>query len=214
MQRLDEQCAYLHEIVRRLLRYNFPPPDEGIPANGLYFIFEAGEVCHGDDRIVRVGSHTGNGNLAARLREHVTVNKDRSVFRKNIGRALLCRDNDPFLKDWNFDLTKRVDRDRYGHLVDKTKQHEVEQAVSNHISRAMSFRVVGAANRELALQLERRCIATISLCGACRASPNWLGRSSPNRKIRDSGLWQVQHLYVEPLSTEDLEILDAATGRA
>ncbi len=212
MQRPDEQCAYIHQIVRRLARHNFPPPDDGIPANGLYFIFEAGEIGHGDDRIVRVGSHTGRGNLAARLKEHISLNKDRSIFRKNMGRALLCRDGDPFLKEWNLDLTKRTDRDKYMHLIDQAKQGQVEQAVSEHILGAMSFCVVGTANRELALRLEQGCIATISLCGACCASPSWLGRFSPNPKIRESGLWQVQHLYGEPLSAGDLRMLEAPTG--
>jgi len=31
----------------------------------------------------------------------VNENKDRSIFRKNIGRALLNKDNDPFIEQWN-----------------------------------------------------------------------------------------------------------------
>jgi hypothetical protein len=49
-------------------------------------MFEAGESGHGTDRIVYVGTHTGPGNLPARLAEHfVRENKDRSIFRGNIG---------------------------------------------------------------------------------------------------------------------------------
>jgi hypothetical protein len=36
------------------------------------------------------------------LKEHfVNENKDRSIFRKNIGRALLNKDNDYFIEQWN-----------------------------------------------------------------------------------------------------------------
>jgi hypothetical protein len=64
--------------------------------NGIYVLFERGEECHDGGRIVRVGTHTGDGQLRSRMLQHfVNENKDRSIFRKNIGRALLNRDRDP-----------------------------------------------------------------------------------------------------------------------
>src|SRR6266851_6820386 len=93
-------CAQLHEVVLSLPRYQFPVSEDQLPANGIYFIFEKGESGHHSDRIVRIGSHTGAGNLPARLREHITLNKDRSIFRKHIGRAILKRDKDPYLSVW------------------------------------------------------------------------------------------------------------------
>ncbi len=194
--------------MRRLERHRFPPPDKGIPVNGVYFMFETGETGHEGERIVRIGSHTGDGNLAARLREHITQNKDRSIFRKNIGRALLSRDHDPFLEAWNLDMTKRIDRDRYEHLVDPAKQGKVEQAVSDYIEKHVSVSVVAAPSRDIALKLECLCIATVSLCASCSPSPGWFGNSSPKPKIRESGLWQEQHLCGQPLTVEDLRMIE------
>ena len=63
--------------------------------NGVYILFEKNESGHNGDRIVRIGSHTGNDNLVKRLEEHfLKENKDRSIFRKNIGRALLNKNSD------------------------------------------------------------------------------------------------------------------------
>ena len=95
--------------------------------NGVYFLFERSELGHGGMRIVRIGSHTGADKLPSRMAEHTTKNKDRSIFRKNIGRALLNKAGDPFLEQWNFDLTSRANRARYGPLVGATRQSQVEE---------------------------------------------------------------------------------------
>lgn len=202
----DAVCAELHELVNTLERHAFPPSAR-VPANGIYFVFEREERAHGKDRIVRVGSHTGRGNLAARLAEHVTHNKDRSIFRKNIGRALLNRAHDPFLQSWNLDLTSRANRDRYGASVDFEKQGRVESEVTAHIKGSMSVAVVGFADAAEALSFERLCIGTLSACATCQPSPAWLGSFSPEARIRESGLWQVQHLHEPGLSPEDLAAL-------
>jgi len=66
-------------------------------------------LAHSTDRIVRIGTHTGNNKLWFRLKEHLIENKDRSIFRKNIGRALLNKDNDCFIEHWNKkNLTKKI----------------------------------------------------------------------------------------------------------
>jgi hypothetical protein len=198
----EDICDRLHNLVRMLPRFQFTQVDSTIPANGVYFIFEVGEFGHKGDRIVRIGSHTGTGNLANRLSEHVTLNKDRSIFRKNIGRALLNMKQDPFLRFWELDLTKKVERARHEHLVDKNLQQSVEEAVSKYVASNLSYAVVGA--EQDALHLERKCIGTISRCTKCSASGEWLGRHSPKPKIRASGLWQVQHLHCEGLGESEL----------
>ena len=40
-------------------------------------------------------------------------NKDRSIFRKNIGRAILNKENDSFLEKWEIDLTPKEAREKY-----------------------------------------------------------------------------------------------------
>ena len=42
-----------------------------VPPNGVYVLFEMGEEGHGGERIVRIGTHTGQNNLAPRIREHL-----------------------------------------------------------------------------------------------------------------------------------------------
>lgn len=211
----DPSCATLHALVSRLPRFEFPPPPREVASNGLYFVFERGEVAHGGDRIVRIGSHTGSGNLLARLREHVTHNKDRSIFRKNIGRALLARSGDPFLEDWNRDLTSHAARVRYAGRIDEVKQAEVERQVTHYIRANLTFSLVATPSPDVALALEKRCIATVASCPACHASAPWLGNDSPVAAIRESGLWQLQHLRGEALDADSVAELErcAALGR-
>ena len=93
----------LHQILNQQRRFKYPFEEQEhlIPSNGIYCIFEKGERYGDNDRIVRVGSHTGNNKLLTRLKEHfIKTNKDRSIFRKNIGRALLHKANDPYLSIW------------------------------------------------------------------------------------------------------------------
>jgi hypothetical protein len=104
--------------------------DHRVPANGVYFVFESGEEGHVGKRIVRIGSHTGKGNLASRLREHVRLNKDRTIFRKHVGRALLPQDKNPYLALWDLDLIAKKAREEHGHRVDKRKQATIGTAVS------------------------------------------------------------------------------------
>src|SRR5690606_13641211 len=120
-------CTKLHQIIQNLPRFSFPFDATAIPKNGIYFLFERDEFGHDGERIVRIGTHTGDNQLPSRLQQHfVTENKDRSIFRKNIGRAILAKNNDPYSVDWEFDRTSRVNREKYG-LGDREKQSKIEQ---------------------------------------------------------------------------------------
>jgi hypothetical protein len=155
---------------------------------------------------VRVGTHTGTGQLRSRLRQHFLVeNKDCSIFRKNIGRALLNRDHDPFLPIWELDRTSRLAREK--HVIDLDHQTAIEANVSQYIQEHFTFIVFRVDEKAKRLELESKMISTVSLCDECRPSPQWLGLFSPKDKIRTSGLWLVNELYKEPLSSTDLEAL-------
>ncbi len=215
---MSEICQQLHDLFNGLFRYRFPFDELAIPRNGIYILFEEGERAHGADRIVRVGTHTGDNQLRSRLKQHfVNENKDRSIFRKNIGRAMLNLVEDPFLEQWNWDLTTRRAKETYGHLVDWDKQKEVERRVTEYIQGHFSFVVFEVTGKTQRLKFESRIISTVSRCDACRPSDNWLGLHSPKRKIRQSGLWLVNELYKEPLSEAEfaeLEALVYKTGRS
>jgi hypothetical protein len=201
-------CESLHQWFNGLKKYSFPFIQNEIPKNGIYILFEKGEFAHSINRIVRIGSHTGDDQLPSRLNQHfINENKDRSIFRKNIGRALLNRDNDSFLQKWDFDLTTREAKEKYSHMIDLNMQGKIEKRVTKYLQDNFSFVVFQIDDKTHRLDLESKIISTISLCKNCRPSENWLGNSSPKEKIRKSGLWQEQALWKTPLSeTEMLEL--------
>lgn len=205
---MSDTCQALHEMLCQLPRHRFPFEPSDIPWNGLYVLYEQCETGHGGHRIVRVGTHTGANQLRSRLQQHfMRESKDRSIFRKNIGRALLNRDNDPFLKFWEIDRTSRRAKEQYDGLIDLERQSEIEQRVTQTIQERFSFVVLALENKEYRLLLESRMISTVSRCAECRPSEEWLGLYSPKSKIRESGLWLVNELYKEPLSSTGLEAL-------
>ena len=209
-------CEELHLWANALPAFSFPFDARVLPLNGIYILFERGETAHRTNRIVRVGTHNGNDQLRSRLKQHFLVeNKDRSIFRKNIGRALLNKDRDPFLSDWELDLTARKAKDQFSARVDMSRQIAIEKQVSNYIQSSFSFVIVvlPVDNREQRLQIESRLISTVSLCDRCQPSAPWLGQFSPKEKIRKSGLWLVNKLYCEPLSHEDLKWLKDTNQR-
>lgn len=197
-------CHALHQLTARLPLHSFPFDERNIPEDGIYLLFEEGENAHGQQRIVRVGTHTGDRQLRSRLRQHfVQENKDRSIFRKNIGRALLHRANDSFLKDWNLDLTTAAARSQHAGRIDFGKQRLVETMVSQHVQSNCRFIVIPVVSKSQRLLWESRIISTIAACPTCTPSPAWLGRSSPVSKIQVNGLWQVNELFKEPFSADE-----------
>ena len=201
-------CEDLHRWANTLPVFSFPFDARALPLNGIYLVFEEGETAHGTNRIVRVGTHTGIDQLRSRLKQHFLVeNKDRSIFRKNIGRALLNKDHDAFLSDWELDLTARKSKDQHSGRIDMVRQQSVERRVSDYIQSSFSFVAVPVDDKEQRLRLESRLISTVSLCETCRPSKTWLGRFSPKEKIQKSGLWLVNELYRQPLSTDEFDAL-------
>jgi hypothetical protein len=189
-------------------RYKFPYNPDSIPLNGIYILFQKDEKAHGANRIVRVGTHTGKNQLRSRLWQHfVNENKDRSIFRKNIGRALLNKNKDTFLKQWEIDLTPKENKDKFLKKIDMNKQKQVERQVTKYLQDHFTFIVFRVDDKDQRLKLESKIISTISSCTDCKASKDWLGNYSPKDKIRTSGLWLVNELYKKPLNDEDLTVL-------
>lgn len=205
---MSHVCTNIHQLFNGMERHSFPFNDKDIPQNGIYILFEKGESAHGRDRIVRVGTHTGVNQLRSRLKQHfIQENKDRSIFRKNIGRAILAQNNDPFLEQWEWDLTTRANKEKYLPLLDQDKQGDMEKQVSAYIQEFFSFAVFEVDSKESRLDLESKIISTVSLCDECEPSADWLGLSSPKQKIRESGLWLVNELYKTPLGDEEMQAL-------
>lgn len=202
---MSKNCNTIHQWFNGMKKFTFPFDKQEIPENGIYILFEKGEFAHSTNRIVRIGTHTGQNQLRSRLFQHfLKENKDRSIFRKNIGRALLNKDKDSFLEKWELDLTTRNAKDQHSDSVDFDKQKEIEKRVTKFIQDNFSFVVFQIDDKDKRLYFESRIISTVSLCENCKPSKNWLGNYSPKEKIRKSGLWIVNELWKTPLNDEDM----------
>lgn len=203
---MSQICNELHLLFNNLERYRFPFNEKDIPLNGIYVLFEEGELAHGGDRIVRIGTHTGNNRLRSRLKEHfIKENKDRSIFRKNIGRALLNMRKDSYIGGWELDLTTRKNKDKYFKLVDQAYQSKIENEVTKIIQKKFSFAVLEESDKKNRLLLKSRIVSEVSKCAECKASPNWIGKHSTKDKIRESGLWQENELYKKGFTQDEFE---------
>lgn len=207
---MGDLCGRLHMMMHDLQVLCFPLDMSKMPPNGIYIMFETGEMGHGRDRIVRVGTHTGDNQLPSRMLQHyVNEKKDRSIFRKHIGRALLSRDGDPFLQQWNLDLTTSAAKKRYAEIVDFEKQRQVESRVTEYLQQRLRFVCFRVDDKSARMKWESRIISTVSWCEECSPSPDWLGLHSPTERIRQSGLWIVNELYREPLAEGELDQLES-----
>jgi len=204
---MTDFCNELHQLCSELPRYEYKFNVSDLPKNGIYIVFEKGEKAHNTDRIVRIGTHTGQNNLPVRLKEHFyNENKNRSIFRKNIGRAFI--QNDKYLEIWNKDFIPKKNREQYANKINPKKQADIEQQVSDYIRKNISFVILPVENEKQRLALEAKIIGTVSLCKECFPSKKWLGLSSSKKNIRLSGLWQKQHLFSTSLNDEEIKILE------
>ena len=201
---MTEVCQYLHDTLSCLPRLRREDLAR-VPDNGIYVLFEKGEQGHGVERIVRIGTHTGQNNLAPRIREHLyTPNKDRSIFRKHVGRCLLAKRCDPFLTQWQIDLTTKASRTLHDHKIDKIRLKEVESEVTQYMTENFSFSALRSDTQAERLKYEASLLSTIFHCRDCRPSEAWLGKSHPTSAvIGGSGLWNVQGLRGPELSLDE-----------
>ena len=172
---MSNYCEYIHRLFNDMERQSFPFDKNKIPVNGIYILFEKGEFAHTVDRIVRIGTHTGKNQLYSRINQHfILENKDRSIFRKNIGRALLNKNKDKYLEQWEIDLTTKEAKDKYLNSIDIKKIKSIENEVTKYLQEYFSFIFFEVDNKDMRLALESKIISTVSLCSECKQSENWL----------------------------------------
>lgn len=193
-------CEELHKLCSLAKRYTYPFNYEEIPKNGIYILFEKSEYGHENNRIVRIGTHEKSNRLQSRIKNHFEEeDKNKSIFRKNLGRAMLNSENSGYLNIWNL---KNDSQTR-----DKEFEKKIERDITNYIQNNFSFVLISEDSKDKRLYLESKLISTVSGCPICKPSKDWLGNRSPIDKIRKSGLWQKQGLYKTPLSSEDLDYI-------
>lgn len=175
------------------------------PRRGVYFFFEHSErrVDTGTgDRIVRVGTHAlkqgSKTTLWKRLSQHRGVkrsgggNHRGSVFRLHLGKALLRRGTNLNCRSWGDGSNAPAD-------VRRKEQH-LEFLVSGIVC-AMPFLWLGiddpAGLGSERGYIERNAIALLSNFNRLALDPPtdaWLGQHSASERVRDSGLWNSNHV--------------------
>lgn len=193
-------ALWLHRLFERLPRYDWQGIDDIPFDDGIYIVYERGETYHGYARVVRVGTHTSPGRLKARLTDHfVRENHNASIFRKNIGKALLSRAQDPYISVWSLDTSRSPNRGR----ENPRTEAQVERDVSAYMRVHLSFSVIPVKSAAERLRLEEAIIATLHQAEDFKPSDGWLGHHSPERAIRESGLWLKQGLDAAPLTADE-----------
>lgn len=211
-------CEWLHKQLEKLPLFRYPFDLNKLPDDGIYFFYERGETWgHGKNkpRIVRIGTHR-SGNFKSRISEHYLLDerkmdfnstqaapRERSIFRKNIGRALLNKQKSNYLDIWEIDFTNKKSRKTKGHLRNIKLEKKIEGQISRILRENFSFRFIEIKNEMGSEGLESRLIGTVAQCQLCKPSVRWLGQYSPKSEIRESGLWLVQHLRNKGLTNKD-----------
>ena len=180
---------------------------DGWTDRGVYFFFEESELREGGPpRVVRVGTHavtqSSQRSLWRRLADHRGTlsgtrpgggNHRGSIFRLHVGTALLNRDPYPpeVRRAWN-----ALEADSGF----KDTEHDLERAVSDHIGRLpfLWLAVPDAPGRDShRAYIEANAIGLLSNFGCAAVdppSPSWLGQWANAPKVRESGLWNVNHV--------------------
>lgn len=184
----------------------------GWPRRGVYFFFEDGELREDgvSPRVVRVGTHAlrpSKSTLWGRFSQHKGStggltpgggNHRGSIFRLHVGTAMLASGEWPesIRRSWAFGSTAGA--------VVRRAEYPLERAVSDCIGAmtllwlevddpagpASDRRVIEAGAIALLSNLDRAPIDA--------PSAGWLGRCASHRLVRESGLWNVNHVRDPP----------------
>ncbi len=189
------------------------------PHRGVYFFFEDGELREDGvtPRVVRVGTHAlrpSKSTLWGRLSQHKGTpggslagggNHRGSIFRLHVGTALLASG------DWSDSIRRTWSNGRTAKPEVRAAEYPLEMAVSDYIG-AMPFLWLDVddppgrdSDRGL---IEVSTIALLSNLDRPSIDPpseTWLGRRADRRLVRESGLWNVNHVQ----DTPSLRIVDA-----
>jgi hypothetical protein len=184
------------------------------PDRGVYFFLEPGETRASTDqlRVTRVGTHAvsagSSTSLWDRLKQHYGTGAGSSdhphggahrgsVYRKRVGEAIIEKhglhaDYPDWDKRWS-----SIERER---SEVRDEEYILERRVSTYIREQLFLWVnlddEPSSNSDRAY-LEQNVIALLSNFEEQPIDPRgagWLGQYSQSRKIRESGLWNVNHV--------------------
>lgn len=188
-------CRYLRDCTGK----------SGWPQRGIYFFFEDGEFRADGvtPRVVRVGTHAVSLNSKTTLWDRLHTHRGHSdgrgnhrgsIFRKRVGESILRTGSFP-----------QNLHDTWGHGSSALKsvrnaEQVLELAVSRYIGR-MPFLWIDVddepSKESHRAYLERNAIALLSNFRKPVIDPpscDWLGLKSMEQTIRESGLWNTDHV--------------------
>ena len=187
----------------------------GWPRRGVYFFFEQDERRADSgtgDRLVRIGTHAlkehSRSKLWGRLSQHRGSarsgggNHRTSIFRLLVGSALRARADTDEPRSWGVAQDAGAAARKLGVSREALKRAEtaLENDVSRHIG-AMPFVWLSIADEpgpdSERGYVERNAIALLSNRGKAPVdapSPTWLGTHSDRDRVRESGLWNNNHV--------------------
>ena len=214
MSRVEHTAAFyahLHELERRIGGFRALADSHGRmgwPERGIYFFFDAGEnrsASGAGSRVVRVGTHaltaTALTSLWIRLRQHRGTlhppggNHRGSIFRLLVGEALIHRGLAVPVDSWGRGSTAP------GSV--RETERPVEVQVSRYIGALpiLFLPITDAPGPDSKRSyIERNAIALLSGYAAHSVDPPsaaWLGLSSSRERVRQSGLWNNNHVDEE-----------------
>lgn len=187
----------LHKLFNILERFSYPYDEAKISKNGIYILFEKSEKFKGFNRVVRIGSHTGDNRLLTRINEHYIKGNHRdSIFRKHLGRCFLTiNKKTDYIENWDLKIKRKVDKERNLHRINWEIENEYEQIITKYIRDSFSFVTIpNLTNEKERIRLEKGLIATFAQAIEKVSSDNWIGNHHPNARIRNNKLWNIQHL--------------------
>lgn len=180
------------------------------PRRGVYFFFEAGEQREDSGagpRVVRVGTHAitagSQTTLWNRLSQHRgskssgAGNHRGSVFRLLVGSALIHR-SAAEVPSWGVGSSAPASV--------RIQEKEFEEAVSRYIGQMQVITISVSDDpgpSSLRGYIERNAIGLLSNFGRQpldQSSGEWLGRFCPKLLVRESGLWNQNHVRESHIS--------------
>jgi len=174
------------------------------PRRGVYFFMEPGELRSDTgtgQRVVRIGTHAVRQGSRTRLWNRLSQHRGQarsgggnhrgSIFRLIVGNGLMARDGHQ-LPSWGKDSTAPA--------AIRAAEIELEREVSNVLG-AMPLLWLAvdddAGKESLRGYIERNAIALLSNYRKeplDPASEGWLGRHCDRERVRESGLWNSNHV--------------------
>ena len=216
----------IHRLFNTIKIQNFPVHKK-IAKNGIFVLFEKGEKFQDENRITYVSSNVKKDRIPKMLNYiFKDGNRDNTSFRKNIGRALLKKNDKKLFKKFNIKpsskLTKLWEMDLKEFIEEYPKNSQennqienIEEMVSFYIQNHFSVSIIQIDDKFKRLYLKSKIISSLSLSSETKPSEDWLGHDSPREKIRKSGLWAEQHLFnrENQLNSEDIKVLKGFTKK-